>query len=109
MPPSSATAYNSLTAFKPRESKDVMGEAEQKYDIAGRSKRLSSLRGLVGNLQSSVEAVDPSVTGRTSGNFTTEAQRLALVNREQAPILGSLAKEQQALGVEQAGYSDVKT
>lgn len=106
MPPSSQTALQSLQAFKPREAKDVMSEAETKYDIAGKKDRLSSLRGLVSNLQSSVEAVDPSVTGRTTGTFTTEGQRSALVNRERQPILGSLAKEQQALGVEQQGFSE---
>ncbi len=106
MPPSSQAAYQSLQAFKPREAKDVMGEAEAKYDITGKKDRLSSLRGLVGNLQSSVEAVDPSVTARTSGTFTTEGQRSALVNRERQPILGSLAKEQQALGIEQQGFAE---
>jgi len=94
MPPSSAAAYQSLTAFKPRTSTDVQGEADAKYDVAGSQTRLSSLRGLVGNLQSSVEAVDPSVTGRTSGTFTTEGQRQALVSKERAPILGDLSKQQ---------------
>jgi DNA polymerase III gamma/tau subunit len=106
MPPSSQTAYQALTAFKPRQAQDVMNEAETKYDIAGKKTRLSSLRGLVTNLESAVEAVDPSVTGRTSGNFTTEAQRSALVSREKQPILGSLAKEQQALGTEQQSFSE---
>lgn len=106
MPPSSAQAYNSLTAFKPREAKDVMGEAETKYDIAGQKDRLSSLRGLVSNLSSSVEAVDPSVTGRTSGTFTTEGQRQALVSRERQPILNDLGKQQQALGIQQQGFSE---
>ena len=109
MPPSSQTAYQSLSAFKPRDTQTVLGEAENKYGIAERGQRLSSLRGLVGNLQSSVEAVDPSVTGRTSGTFTTEAQRQALVSRERAPILGDLAKQQSALGQEQAGYSEAQT
>ncbi len=106
MPPSSQAAYQSLQAFKPREAKDVMGEAEAKYDIAGRKDRLSSLRGLVGNLQSSVEAVDPSVTARTSGTFSTEGQRSALVNRERQPLLGDLARQQSALGMEQQGFSE---
>lgn len=108
MPPSSATAYQSLQTYKPREAKDVMTEAETKYDIPGYTNRLSSLRGLVGNLQSSVEAVDPSVTGRTTGNFTTEGQRSALVSRERAPILGDLSKQQGALSQEQAGFTNAQ-
>lgn len=105
MPPSSATAYQSLTAFKPRSSQDVMGEAEKKYDLEGSRTRLSSLRGLVGNLRSSVEAVDPSVTGRTSGTFTTEGQRQALVSKERAPILNDLSEQQGALGEEQQNFN----
>ena len=109
MPPSSATAYQSLQAFKPRSNDEIMNTSNAKYDIAGSTQRLSSLRGLVGNLQSSVEAVDPSVTGRTSGNFVTEGQRSALVNKEQAPILGSLAKQQGALGQEQQSFQTSST
>lgn len=104
MPISSKEAYKSLQGFKPRDAGQAIGEAETKYDIPGITSRLSSLRGLVGNLQSSVEAVDPSVTGRTSGTFTSEGQRQALVSKERAPILGDLGKQTQALGQEQAGF-----
>jgi len=101
MPPSSAAAYQSLTAFKPRSSTDVMAESNKQYDVEGSQGRLSALKGLVGNLQSSVEAVDPSVTGRTSGTFTTEGQRQALVSKERAPILSDLSKQQGAFSNEQ--------
>lgn len=105
--PSSATAYSALEKFGQtrRKAPDIMKEAEAKYDIPGFTDRLSRLRSLVGNLTSSVEQVDPSVTGRTSGSLTTEAQRSALVNRERAPILGDLSKQQGALGREQEGFS----
>lgn len=107
-PPSSAAALQSLTDYNStrKSAKDITTEAQGQYDIPGYNTRLSSLRGLVGNLQSSVNAVDPSVTGRTSGSFVTEGQRAALVNKEQAPILGSLAKEQGALGQEEQGYQN---
>lgn len=107
MYPSSAQAFQSLQGFtnSRKSSKDILGEAENKYDIPGYTTRLSKLRGLVGNLQSSVEAVDPSVTGRTSGTFTTEGQRQALVSKERAPILGDLSKQQGALGQEQEGFN----
>lgn len=109
MPPSSATALSSLQAYKPRSVQDVSTEAETKYDLPNQTSRLSSLRGLVGNLQSSVEAVDPSVTGRTSGTFTTEGQRQALVSKERAPILGDLSKQQGYLGEAQQGFNTSQT
>lgn len=107
MPPSSADAYTALTGYNNTRQKteDIYKGAQDKYDIGGFTSRLSNLRGLVGNLQSSVEAVDPSVTGRTAGTFTTEGQRQALVSKERQPILGSLAKEQGALGTEQEAYN----
>lgn len=105
MYPSSTQAYSALQAFKPRSTQDVMGEAETKYGLPEARTRLSNLRGLVGNLQSSVEAVDPSVTGRTSGSFVTEGARQALVNKERAPILGDLGKQQGALGQEESSFN----
>ena len=109
MPPSSATAYNTLTAFKPRSTTDLMQSASDKYGVGAATDRVSNMRGLVSNLSSAVEAVDPSVTGRTSGTFTTEGQRQALVSRERAPILTDLGKQQTALGNEQSNLSNSQT
>ena len=105
MVPSSTAAYQSLQGFKRRSAQDTVSEAENKYNVGGLKDRVSSLRGLVGNLESSVEAVDPSVTGRTTGTFTTEGQRQALVSRERAPILTDLGKQQRALGEGVSEYS----
>lgn len=82
-----------------------MDEANKKYDVSGIGSRVSKVRSLVGNLESAVEAVDPQVTGRTSGSLVTEAQRGALVNRERQPILGDLAKQQQAFGQAQGDWT----
>lgn len=111
MTPSSATALQSLNDFSStrKSATDITNDANTQYDIPGYTTRLSKLRGLVGNLTSSVEAVDPSVTGRTSGSFVTEGQRQALVNKEQAPILTNLAKEQNAYGQEETGYNTALT
>jgi len=107
MPPSSAQAYQTLTDYGStrKKTEDIYKESQDKYDIGGFTSRLSNMRGLVGNLQSSVEAVDPSVTGRTSGSFVSEGQRQALVSKERAPILGDLGKQQQALGQESEAYN----
>lgn len=94
-------AKANLQAYQSLGSDTAMNQAEQKYDVAGSQTRLSALKGIVGNLQSSVEAVDPSVTGRTAGTFTTEGQRSALIAKERQPILGELGKQQTALTSEQ--------
>jgi len=101
MNPNTTAAKAALDSYKQVSSTDAMNQADAKYGVQDSQTRLSSLKGLVGNLQSAVEAVDPSVTGRTSGTFTTEAQRSALVNKERAPILGDLAKQQSAYSDEQ--------
>lgn len=105
--PSSQQAYQSLQDYssKRRTTQDIQKEAETKYNIPGITSRLSNLRSLVGNLESSVENVDPSVTARVQGGYGTEAQRQALVNRERAPILGDLSKQQNAMGQAQQEFS----
>ena len=107
MPPSSQQAYQSVQDFSKnrRSTQDIQKEAEDKYNVSGVSSRLSGLRTMVGNLESSLENVDPSVRGRNSGGFVTEAQNQALVNREQQPILGNLAKQQRAYGDAQQEFS----
>lgn len=107
MPPSSQQAYASLQDYskKRRSTQDIQKEAETKYNVSGISARLSGLRTLVGNLENSLENVDPSVRGRNSGGFVTEGQNQALINREQQPILGSLSKQQRALGDTQEQFS----
>lgn len=96
--PSAATvaAQSALAGYNPLGSNDALTQSNNQYGVGEADTRLSALKGIVGNLQSSVEAVDPSVTGRTTGTFTTEGQRQALVSKEQAPILGNLGKQQTA-------------
>jgi hypothetical protein len=102
-------ASSALQSYQALGSNDALNTANQQYDVGGSQTRLSALKGIVGNLQSSVEAVDPSVTGRTTGNFTTDAQRSALVSKEQAPILGNLNKQQGALTSEQGDLTQKQT
>lgn len=57
--------------------------------------RVASDRKAIADTQNLLEAVEPSVTGRTQGGLVTEAQRTALVNKERAPItqdLGNLSR-----------------
>lgn len=94
--PATAAAQSALAAYNPLGSNDALTKSNDQYGVGEANTRLSALKSIVGNLQSSVESVDPSVTGRTSGTFTTEGQRQALVSKEQAPILGNLGKQQAA-------------
>lgn len=107
MPPSSQQAYASLQDYskKRRSTQDIQNEAESKYNVSGISSRLSGLRTMVGNLENSLENVDPSVRSRTSSGFATEGQNQALINREQQPILGNLSKQQRAYGDTQQEFS----
>lgn len=94
MPPSSAQAYQTLQDFNSKRTSnaDLLTQAENKYGVNDLSARANNLRTLVGNLQTSIDQVDPSVTGRTSGSLVTEAQRSALVNRERAPLVSDFNK-----------------
>lgn len=111
MPPSSQAAYQSLQDYTKnrKSSQQIQQEADQKYDVGGISSRLSSMRTLVGNLENSIENVDPSVRGRSAGGFVTEGQNQALINRERTPLLGSLSKQQSAMGDTQQQFSLAST
>lgn len=100
---SSATdaALASVQNYKQLNSQDAINQSNAQYGVDASNARLSALKGVVGNLTSSLEAVDPSVTGRTSGTFTTEGQRQALVSKEQAPIASNLNKANANYGDEQ--------
>lgn len=91
MSPTTASAQSALSSYNAPSAQDVLSQANNQYGVGADQTRVSDLRGAVANLNSSLEAVDPSVTGRTSGTFTTEAQRSALVNKEQAPIQQNLS------------------
>lgn len=99
MLPSAADAYTALQAFKMPDAQSVVTQAQGQYGVPDQQKRVSDLRSTVNNLQSSLNAVDPSVTGRTTGTFTTEAQRQALVNKEQTPVASNLNEADRNLGV----------
>lgn len=111
MLPSVQDAYGSLQSFnssRPAAS-DYATQANQKFGVDALQGNAQNLQGLVTNLQNSVAAVNPSVTGRTSGTFTTEGQRQALVNREQQPILANLGQQQQAYGQAQSALGTAQT
>lgn len=96
--PSAADAYTALAGYKAPDAGSVLTQAQGEAGLPAALTRVSDLQGNVSNLQSSLNAVDPSVTGRTSGTFTTEGQRQALVTKEQAPIQTNLTSANSDLG-----------
>lgn len=89
MPPSSATAYQSLQDFSKNmiDPTTALNQGQSQYGVQGLGGQVSALRTLTGNLQNSITNVDPSVTGRTQGGLVTEAQRQAIVNKERSPLV----------------------
>lgn len=109
--PTSADALAAVNTFNStrKTSAQAQAEAEAKYGVSDLASRVSSLRSLTSNLTDAVEGVDSSVTGRTSGTFTNEAQRSALVNRERQPILGELSKTSNNLNLAQGDLTGAQS
>jgi hypothetical protein len=97
--PSAASALQSLNGFQMPDSQTVLGQAQTKYGVADLATKVGGLRALTSNLTNAIAAVDPSVTGRTSGTLTTEGQRSSLVARERAPVVQQLGTANDALGL----------
>lgn len=93
----SATALQALQSFQMPDENSVLNSAQQKYGVQDAQNRVNTYKTLTNNLTGAIAAVDPSVTGRTSGSLVTEGQRGALVNRERAPIIGQLGTANQGL------------
>jgi hypothetical protein len=79
-------------------STDALNEAMGQFGVPEIRKNVANLRTTVANTQNSLNAVDPSVTGRTSQSLVTEAQRQRMVANERAPIAEQLGGQNQALG-----------
>lgn len=105
----SADILNQLRAFQSsrRKPQDILAEEETKLGLPSATQRLTGLRSAIGNTENLLRNVDPSVTGRTSGTFTTEAQRQRLVAKEREPISDQFREQSRALEGETANISDI--
>lgn len=105
----SADILTQLRGFQAGRKKpqDILAEEETKLGLPSAQQRLVGLRSAIGNTENLLRNVDPSVTGRTSGTFTTEAQRQRLVAKEREPISEQLREESRALEGETANTSDL--
>jgi hypothetical protein len=90
----------------PVTSVDALNSALGTYGVPEIRSRVSGLRTTLQNTENSLNAVDPSVTGRTSGSLVTEAQREKQVTNERAPIAQQYGQQQQALTGESANLAD---
>ena len=106
--PSAADALSALNSYQAPSSADVLSQADSKYGVNDLQQKVSALQSLTGNLTNAIAAVDPSVTARTAGSLTTEGQRSALVNREQAPITAQLGTANTALGQTTNNFNTAK-
>lgn len=104
----SAALAKQLSSYdaKRRSSVDLLNEAMGKYGVPELRNRVAGLRTTLTNTESALNAVDPSVTGRTQGSLVTEAQRTKQVANEQAPIAERYGSLSRSLGDATASLSD---
>jgi site-specific DNA-cytosine methylase len=91
---------------KRKSSVDVLNEAMSKYGVPEIRSRVSGLRTTLSNTENALNAIDPSVTGRTQGSLVTEAQRSKQVANERAPIAEQYGTFSRSLGDAQSDLSD---
>lgn len=89
-----------------RNSLDVLNEALGKYGVPEIRTRVSGLRSTLSNTERALDAVDPSVTGRTQGSNVTEAQRQRQVANERAPIMDQYGDISNSLSNESRNLSE---
>lgn len=86
---------------------DVYNKVTTSLGLPDARTRVQGLQTNLVNTQNAIQAVDPSVTGRTQNYDVTEAQRGRLVNMEKQPLNDTYAKQNQSLGVQQQNLNDL--
>lgn len=82
------------TSYNPT---DTYNKITTQLGIPDARTRVQALQSNLVNTQNAINAVDPSVTARTSGQLVTEAQRGRLVNMEKAPLTTTAGTQSQDL------------
>lgn len=90
-------------------SEQATNDALAQYGIPEIRKNVAGLRTTVTNTQNALNAVDPSVTGRTQGSLVTEAQRQRQVANERAPIAQQLDSQGRMLGDSERNLGELTT
>lgn len=104
----SATLAQQLADYdsKRKNSVDLLNDAMGKYGVPEIRSRVAGLRTTLTNTENAINAVDPSVTGRTSGSLVTEAQRQKQVANERAPLAEQYGTFSRSLGDATSDLSD---
>lgn len=91
---------------KSRKSSDkILNESMAQYGVPEIRNRVAGLRTTLTNTENALNAVDPSVTGRTSRSLVTEAQRSRIVNQEREPIAAQYGQQAGVLSNESANLT----
>lgn len=108
-PTTSQDAFNQLSTFQSsrRKPTDILKESQTRLGLPSAEQRKVGLRGAISNTENLLKGVDPSVTGRTAGTFTGEAQRNRLVQLERAPLADQFTEQSRALEGETANVADL--
>lgn len=102
-------AYGEYTDYlgKSKAPIDFYNEATNKLGIPDARARVARDRKSISDTQGLIDAVDPSVTGRTQGSLVTEAQRQGLVTKEKSPLLESMGRLSGIYGTSSGNLSDL--
>lgn len=106
----SSEALNELRAYQGsrRKSSDILQEQQTQLGLPSATQRQAGLRAAISNTENLIKAVDPSVTGRTSGSLVSEAQRTRLVGMERAPLDQAFQSQNQAYQGESDNVNELK-
>lgn len=88
---------------------DVYNKVTTSLGIPDARTRVQALSKNLVDTQNAINAVDPSVTARTSGALVTEAQRGRLVTAEQQPLQQDYTQQNQEYGTESGNLNDLES
>lgn len=88
-----------------KSSADILNEAMGQYGVPEIRNRVAGLRTTLSNTESALNAVEPSVTGRTSRSLVTDAARKRIVAQEREPLSAQYSSQAGVLSNESANLS----
>lgn len=86
----------------------IYNQATTELGIPDARARVQALQTHLVNTQNAINAVDPNVTARTSGNLVTDAQRSRIVNVERQPLQQDYTTQNQAYGTESTNLNNLE-
>ncbi len=99
-------AQNAYSNYSPTSPTDLYSQASDKLGLSDIYKTLQGNRQALASTQTAIANVDPNVTGRLQGGFSTEAQRQREIALERQPLADTYSTLQNALNSNQSDYSN---